>query len=67
MFHTTAIGAWDLGANPSAERPDPSGEGNQGLWDRIRAAERETEALNLNRKLHILGLFAEIASTALAR
>ena len=33
------------------------------LWDRIRAAERETEALNLDRKLHILALFAEIAAT----
>jgi DNA polymerase-3 subunit delta' len=38
-----------------------------GLWDRIRAAQRETEELNLDRKLHILALFAEIASTAPAR
>jgi DNA polymerase-3 subunit delta' len=35
-----------------------------GLWDRIRAADRETEELNLDRKLHILALFAEIAATA---
>jgi DNA polymerase-3 subunit delta' len=35
-----------------------------GLWDRIREAQRETEALNLDRKLHILALFAEIAATA---
>ncbi len=35
-----------------------------GLWDRIRDAERETEALNLDRKLHILALMAEIAATA---
>ncbi|MGH6797104.1 MAG: hypothetical protein ACREDI_01795, partial [Roseiarcus sp.] len=35
-----------------------------GLWDRIRAAQRETEELNLDRKLHILALFAEIAATA---
>ena len=34
------------------------------LWDRIRDAERETEALNLDRKLHILALMAEIAATA---
>ena len=34
------------------------------LWDRIRDAERETEALNLDRKLHILAMFAEIAATA---
>src|SRR6202167_5427252 len=35
-----------------------------GLWDRIRDAERETDALNLDRKLHILAMFAEIAATA---
>jgi DNA polymerase-3 subunit delta' len=35
-----------------------------GLWDRIRAAERETEALNLDRKLHVQALIAEIAATA---
>jgi DNA polymerase-3 subunit delta' len=34
------------------------------LWDRVRDAERETEALNLDRKLHILALIAEIAATA---
>jgi DNA polymerase III subunit delta' len=38
-----------------------------GLWDRIRAAERETEALNLDRKLHVQALIAEIAATALRR
>ncbi len=34
------------------------------LWDCIRAAERETEALNLDRRLHILAIFAEIAASA---
>jgi DNA polymerase-3 subunit delta' len=34
------------------------------LWNRIRAAARETEALNLDRKLHVLAVFAEIAATA---
>ena len=34
------------------------------LWDRIRAAARETEALNLDRKLHVLAIFAEIAAPA---
>jgi len=38
-----------------------------GLWDRIREAQRETEELNLDRKLHILALFAEIAATAPGR
>ena len=35
-----------------------------GLWDRIRAAQRETETLNLDRKLHVLAVFAEIAAIA---
>ena len=34
------------------------------LWDRIRDAQRETEELNLDRKLHILAVFSEIAATA---
>ena len=38
-----------------------------GLWDRVRDAERETGELNLDRKLHILALFAEIAATAPGR
>ncbi len=33
------------------------------LWDRIRAAARETETLNLDRKLHVLAVFAEIAAS----
>lgn len=40
--------AWEIGA----------------LWDRVRAATRETEALNLDRRLHVLALFAEIAASA---
>ena len=45
---------------PGSLRVEEIGE----LWDRIRDAERETEELNLDRKLHILALFAEIAATA---
>ncbi len=37
------------------------------LWDRIRAAGRETDALNLDRRLHVLAIFAEIAATARRR
>ncbi len=48
---------------PGSLRADEIGE----LWDRIRDADRETEALNLDRKLHILTLFAEIAATAPGR
>jgi DNA polymerase III subunit delta' len=33
------------------------------LWDRIRNAARETDALNLDRRLHVLAIFAEIAAT----
>ena len=32
------------------------------LWERLRAATREAEALNLDRKLHVVSVFAEIAS-----
>jgi DNA polymerase III subunit delta' len=35
-----------------------------GLWDRIRAATRETEALNLDRRLHVLAVFEDIAGEA---
>ena len=35
-----------------------------GLWDRIRKAAQETEELNLDRKLHVLAIFAEIAAAA---
>ncbi len=38
-----------------------------GLWDRLRAAERETEGMNLDRKLHVLAVYAEIAATARRR
>src|SRR5271165_1682688 len=34
------------------------------LWDRIRAAARETDSLNLDRRLHLLAIFAEIGATA---
>ena len=32
------------------------------LWDRIRAATRETEALNLDKRLHVLAAFEAIAA-----
>jgi DNA polymerase III subunit delta' len=43
----------------SVERAEELG----GLWDRIRTAARDTDALNLDRRLHILATFAEIAAT----
>jgi DNA polymerase-3 subunit delta' len=43
----------------SVERAEELG----GIWDRIRTAARETDALNLDRRLHIMTIFAEIAAT----
>ena len=60
----------ELTDGPDGTKLAPSGapvewvEEIGGLWDRIREAQRETEELNLDRKLHILALFAEIAATA---
>ena len=34
------------------------------LWDRIRQAARDTDAFNLDRRLHIVTLFNDIAETA---
>jgi DNA polymerase-3 subunit delta' len=34
------------------------------LWDKIRAATRETETYNLDRKLHVLSVFAEFSAAA---
>ena len=48
---SSPLSAWEIG----------------GLWDRLRAAERETEAMNLDRKLHVLAVFAEIAAVARRR
>ena len=48
---SSPLGAWETGA----------------LWDRIRAAVRETESLNLDRKLHVLAVFAEIDATVRRR
>ena len=34
------------------------------LWERLRAATRETEAYNLDKKLHVLAIFEEFAARA---
>jgi DNA polymerase III subunit delta' len=57
LYDWLAAYARDL-ASPSAGIEEIAG-----LWDRIRAAERETDALNLDRKLHLLALVAEIGAT----
>ncbi len=43
----------------SVERAEQLG----GLWDRIRTAARDTDSMNLDRRLHILATFAQIAET----
>jgi DNA polymerase-3 subunit delta' len=57
------LATYALRTASSTERAEELGA----LWDRIRTAARETEALNLDRRLHILTIFAEIASTARRR
>jgi len=36
------------------------------LWERLRAQTRETEAYNLDRKLHVVAMFQEIFERARA-
>jgi len=57
---------YDWLASYARDLPPPAVEVEQigALWDRIRAAERETDALNLDRKLHVQAVIAEIAATA---
>ena len=65
-FHREVYGwlaAYARDVEPGSVRVEEIGA----LWDRIRDAERETEGLNLDRKLHVLALIAEIAATAPAR
>ena len=48
-------------------RVEASGRARQALgdlWDKTRAATREVDALNLDKKLHVLAVFAEFAATA---
>ncbi len=47
----------------SVERAEELG----GLYDRIRAAARDADAMNLDRRLHVLATFAEIAATERGR
>jgi DNA polymerase-3 subunit delta' len=47
-------------AATSSERAEALGD----LWDEIRRSARDTDELNLERKLHVLTVFARIAATA---
>ena len=60
---SAALCDW-LAARARAEASPPAREALAALWDKIRAATRETEALNLDRRLHVLAVFAAIAAQA---
>jgi DNA polymerase-3 subunit delta' len=62
---TAALYDW-LAARARTEASPVAREALATLWDKIRAATRETEALNLDRKLHVLAVFEEIAARARA-
>jgi len=47
-------------AGEGAERLAPIAE----LWDKARAATREAETYNLDKRLHVLSLFAELSAAA---
>jgi DNA polymerase-3 subunit delta' len=66
-FDTLNVALYDWLAARCREPSSPTRfEAIAGLWDRIREATRETEALNLDRKFHVLALFQEISERARA-
>jgi len=64
-FEAFTAALYDWLAERARREPSPAGrEALAGLWERVRAATRETEALNLDRRLHVLAVFEEIAARA---
>jgi DNA polymerase-3 subunit delta' len=62
-FERLTIALHDWLAARAREPSSPARlEAIAGLWERLRAATRETEALNLDKKLHVLTIFEEIAA-----
>jgi DNA polymerase-3 subunit delta' len=62
-FERFTIALYDWLAARGREPSSPARlETIAGLWERLRAATRETEALNLDKKLHVLSAFEEIAA-----
>ena len=59
---TNALYDWLAARARAAEASPAAREALTMLWDKIRAATRETEALNLDRRLHVLAVFEEIAA-----
>ncbi|HYA71638.1 MAG TPA: DNA polymerase III subunit delta', partial [Roseiarcus sp.] len=60
---TAALYDW-LAARARGQASPAARQALTTLWDKVRAATRETEALNLDRKLHVLAVFEEIAARA---
>jgi DNA polymerase-3 subunit delta' len=50
----------EAGAGEGAARLAPLAE----LWDKARAATRDAETYNLDKRLHVLSLFAELSAAA---
>jgi DNA polymerase III subunit delta' len=64
-FEALMSGLYDwLAQRLRTSAPDRPTEAVSDLWERIRAQTRETEALNLDRKLHVLSIFAEFSAVA---
>jgi DNA polymerase-3 subunit delta' len=62
-FERLTVGLYDWLAARCREPSSPARlEAIAALWERLRAATRETEALNLDKKLHVLAVFEEIAA-----
>ncbi len=62
---TLALYDW-LGARMREPSTPARLEAIAALWESLRAATRETEALNLDKKLHVAAMFEEIAAKARA-
>jgi DNA polymerase-3 subunit delta' len=60
---TAALYDW-LAARARGDASPAAREALTTLWDKVRASTRETEALNLDRKLHVLAVFEEISARA---
>jgi DNA polymerase-3 subunit delta' len=64
-FAALAAALYDwLAARARAESSLAAREALAELWERIRDSTRETEALNLDRRLHVLAIFQEISARA---
>ena len=64
-FEALTLALYDWIAARGRENASPARlEMLASLWERVRAATRETDALNLDRRLHVIAMFEEIAARA---